>query len=259
MTWVKVDVDCTEHPKLVGLSDAAWVMWLHGLTYAGRNLSDGFIPTGMMSRLCNTKNPRRAADELVKAGLWDVSPDGWTIHDYLEHQRSADSVTKHKRASSKGALRANHNQHHVARGVVDPACELCADDQSLLSGTDGDTDSETGPPLSVNGQQSKKDIKKEPDAANDHHQLTSVAASAPAVADVIAVVADHQLAQALDRDPFIENPQGYRVKIARRLTTDDFNAIAQTIADHPDWTLAQLAAKHGGPLTSLDDIIGGAA
>lgn len=129
-TWVKLYVEVTEHPKCVGLSDAGWTMWVHGLAYAGRNLTDGAIPDGMITRLCGTKNPRKAADELVDAGLWDRTASGYEIHDYTEMQRTADEVEQQRAGSAKGAGKANHNRWHVERGKVDPKCQWC------VSGTD---------------------------------------------------------------------------------------------------------------------------
>lgn len=106
MTWVKVDDLITEHEKCVDLSDAAWTLWLHGLLYCSRNLTDGRIPEGMLARLSAVKNPRKAAGELVEAGLWDHHDGAWWVHDYLDHQRSKAQVEAERAAATERQRKA---------------------------------------------------------------------------------------------------------------------------------------------------------
>ena len=112
MTWVKLDDSVTEHPKCVGLSPAAWTLWLHGLTYCSRNLTDGQIPAAMLPRLSGVPNPAKAADELVAAGLWHDVDRGWEVHDYLEHQRSASDVDGDRAAARKRKQRSRDRQRN---------------------------------------------------------------------------------------------------------------------------------------------------
>lgn len=114
MTWIKLDDSVTEHPKCVGLSPAAWTLWLHGLTYCSRNLTDGRIPAAMLPRLSAVPNPAKAADALVDAGLWHKTDSGWEVHDYLEHQRSGADVEADRAAARnrKQASRARQRERH---------------------------------------------------------------------------------------------------------------------------------------------------
>lgn len=246
MTWVKIDDLITEHPKFVGLSDAAWTIWIHGLTYAGRNLSDGLIPSGMLNRLCNTKRPTQAAAELVASGLWDETPEGWMIHDYLEHQRSSDVKAKHKAASSAGAQQANHNRWHVRPGKFDPGCQFC------VSATDRPlTDSE-----SVDGQQSKRDIEKKEIPTREHHQQPVERGSSPAdggesqattttVDTAIGLIADYQLSIAIAQGKEFERGRtAYRSGIVQRLINAERTWLTAAAEEHPDWTAAELRDWH---------------
>jgi hypothetical protein len=90
--WFKVEDVMTEHPKCVGLTPFAWTLWLHAMSYCSRNLTDGHIPQAMLPRLCAIKDADKAAAELVDAGMWHVTEDGWAVHDYLDHQRSRADV-----------------------------------------------------------------------------------------------------------------------------------------------------------------------
>jgi len=111
MTWVKLDDGFPEHPKAVGLSDAALACWVRGLCYASRNLTDGGVPTPAL-RLVGT---RKAATELVAAGLWDETPDGWFVHDYGEHQRTRDEVETQREQNRERARVSRQRRSERAR------------------------------------------------------------------------------------------------------------------------------------------------
>lgn len=73
----------------------------------------------------------------------------------------------------------------------------------------------------------------------------------------IAIIVDHEYDRAADSQ-FIDDEPAYRAGITKRIRTEQGAAIAATAVEHPEWTATQIAARHGGPLTSLDDL-GGAA
>jgi hypothetical protein len=102
MTWVRIDDGFPEHPKMLGLSDAAFRLHIHALCYCARALTDGFIP---VSWLANGKH-RKAAQSLVAAGLWHDAPDGFRIHDYLEYQPSRFDVQQTRAEAAARMKRA---------------------------------------------------------------------------------------------------------------------------------------------------------
>src|SRR5690349_14107648 len=92
-----------EHPKIgrVG-GDAAWLN-VCAIAYCSRNHTDGHFPVSVVSRLSDRKSPLKLAEKLVAAGMWHdakrncgdcptAEPDGFVIHHYLEHQRSAAQI-----------------------------------------------------------------------------------------------------------------------------------------------------------------------
>lgn len=122
MTWVKVEDTFPDHPKVLGLSDAALACWLRGLCYSSRHLTDGHLPAAAL-RVLGTS---RATAELVTAGLWESVADGWRIHGYEDHQRSRSQVEKVResaraRARSSRELRANTRRS--SREVTQPESE----------------------------------------------------------------------------------------------------------------------------------------
>lgn len=125
MGWVKVSDDYPDHPKLDSLSDGAFRLDVSGWCYAARHLTDGVIPAGRVSRLTPRYKPAHVA-ELVKVGRWhpdghdcgrcpQPGPDGYTIHDYLDFNPSAERVNK-ERDEARTRMRT-----HRARSGEQPA------------------------------------------------------------------------------------------------------------------------------------------
>lgn len=104
MPWVNLDDQFPEHPKVDGLSDAAFRLHVAGICYCNRHLTDGFVPTNRVRRLV-PKFKQTALDELVGYGMWKPHPpDGYLyeIHDFLDWNRSRDQVVSERERKSKG-------------------------------------------------------------------------------------------------------------------------------------------------------------
>jgi hypothetical protein len=91
MTWVRVDDQFQDHPKFLDVSLAGVGLWVAGLAYCSRYLTDGFISDAAAKRLGGTK---KLLDELKAAGLWRPVDGGWLIHDYTDYNHSADDVQR---------------------------------------------------------------------------------------------------------------------------------------------------------------------
>jgi hypothetical protein len=103
MTWVRLDDAFPDHPKVIGLTDAAFRTHVAGLCYAGRYLTDGHIPTSALRQI----GTRKAAQELETAALWDRTDHGWVIRDFLDYNPSKADVEserdRRRAAGTKGA------------------------------------------------------------------------------------------------------------------------------------------------------------
>ena len=109
MGWVRLDDNFADHPKVIALSDTGFRLYIEALCYSNRQLTDGFIPMAVYTKL--SKNDE--ADYLIEAGLWEevhgnvISPDlltGYQIRSYTEYQPTREKVEE-KREQAKERLR----------------------------------------------------------------------------------------------------------------------------------------------------------
>lgn len=123
--YVTLTDEYPDHPKVVGLSDAAFRAHVELICWSNRKRQDGRIPAGMSRRY-----GEEVMSELEDAGLIDSTNAGRELHDYLEHNPSKveieERMAEKKRRGSVGGKHSAHGRWHVKRGVMDPDCELCA-------------------------------------------------------------------------------------------------------------------------------------
>lgn len=120
-TYIRVHDGIDEHPKIVGLPDGAFRILIESWCYCSRNLTDGRITVAAWKRIGTAKTRR----QLIEAGL-AVQRDGFVeMHDYLEHQRSADEVAEYRAKKQAAGAKGNHTKHHTEKGRIDPDCVFC--------------------------------------------------------------------------------------------------------------------------------------
>jgi hypothetical protein len=111
--WIKMLNTFRSHPKVVPVGDGAFRLYVDGLCWCNEHLTDGTIPEHMLAVIAPglRANAKRAAGELVAAGLWHGVEGGWVVHNYLKVQTSAEkvAVSKAKAAERMAALRAGQN------------------------------------------------------------------------------------------------------------------------------------------------------
>lgn len=92
MSWVRLDDGAPGHRKIVGLSDAAFRLWIVGLTHCNQQANDGRFSAHaariMFGYLASPELGKGAAAELVAADLWALTDDGYEVRNYLEYQPS---------------------------------------------------------------------------------------------------------------------------------------------------------------------------
>jgi hypothetical protein len=132
--FIRLSVDLPDNPKLAMIDDpaAGWA-YVVALCYCGRNFTDGAFPMTPVVRQAGVRPA--TARKLVNAGLWHESghscercpqpmPGMAVVHDYLEHQRSADEARSlrdaRREAGRKGAAsRWDGNGHGNGHGNGD--------------------------------------------------------------------------------------------------------------------------------------------
>lgn len=99
MTWLKIDDNLPTHPKIAQVgAEAAW-LWICGLCYSRRHLTDGRITHAVLPGLSpSLKHVGKLATKLVLAGLWEATDDGYQIHDFLEWNPSRIQVESYRKA-----------------------------------------------------------------------------------------------------------------------------------------------------------------
>lgn len=117
MTWVRLDDQFPEHPKVIGAGASATWLYVAGLCYCSRQLTDGRIPKAVVPRLTELRKPYDLAEKLVVVGLWREEPGCYVVHDYLEHQRSADEVRALSKARQEAGKRGGKAKANARRGA----------------------------------------------------------------------------------------------------------------------------------------------
>jgi len=111
MAYAKFDDGFADHPKVRGLSDAAFRLHVAGILHCARWLTDGVITAEVLPDLVRRYRPATTA-ELVERGMWReaIGGDAYVIHDYLEWNDSRDKVEK-RRARNADRLREWRLKH----------------------------------------------------------------------------------------------------------------------------------------------------
>lgn len=127
--YFHTDVGYFDNPKLADLVEdqpRAVILHLRAIAYCAQHLTDGIFPMRLVMRLaCGSQCD---LDALVQCGLVRVVDDvNAEVHDYLKHQRSAESVGKAKAAGQRAAAArwsrnsdADGNADRIADGNAEP-------------------------------------------------------------------------------------------------------------------------------------------
>ena len=118
---IRITNTILEHPKVVGLTDRAFRSYIAALCYCSRQETDGRIPTSAARVI----GPPKVVAELISAGLLALNGDGYSIHDYLRHQRSAGEIAAFRSARSADGKLGAHLRWHVAQRRRSKDCDYC--------------------------------------------------------------------------------------------------------------------------------------
>jgi hypothetical protein len=128
-----------EHPKAIELSDKAFRQLIEAWCYCSRNLNDGKLTKAQFFKLFSAKSRK----ELLTVGFVGESENGYEMHDYLEHQESAEQVEirRNKRAaagSMGGRAKANglaSASSHAKQTASKPVADKDEDKDEVPNGT----------------------------------------------------------------------------------------------------------------------------
>jgi len=151
MTWIRIDDRYSEHPKIAAVGPLGIALWLAGLAYCNRHLTDGRIPWTVARSLVvwqfvcpegrietigrtsghdgNDIDNEYVIGLLLRAGLWEEVLGAYLVHDYDQYQPSRIVVEERREAtrSRVAAFRGRRCNsvtlpvtHAVTNGVVTP-------------------------------------------------------------------------------------------------------------------------------------------
>lgn len=149
MAWIKLDDSFGDHPKVVAAGPLAAWLYVRGLCYCGRHLTDGFIPHAAVPTLgsfaAGRTRPQGLAEALVKVGLWEASEGGYQVHDYGSYQRSAEQVRKEREESRQRKERWLEQQKNAVRNANGTAVERKKNGDGTLLRSESDPEVKTNP------------------------------------------------------------------------------------------------------------------
>lgn len=154
MAWVSIDDQFHDHPKAEQVGPLGRDLYVAGLEYANRNLTDGFIPKATAGRLVSfydipgigvTVNPYDIVNLLLDAGLWIAVEGGFEIHDYLDYQPSAEEVTRRREQKRERQQRWREKQSAEEEASTDENEDVSVD-VSVDASRDGLQDGQTQDP-----------------------------------------------------------------------------------------------------------------
>jgi hypothetical protein len=122
MTWVKIDDSFPDHPKIKGLKDDEFRLYMTALCYSSRYLTDGVIPLKIVRTFIESRSKSPRISALVDAKLWEIVADSIVILSYSEYQFTKERVESERKlaaermAKSRGLRRTDT----VTEGEVPP-------------------------------------------------------------------------------------------------------------------------------------------
>lgn len=134
MPWVRIDENVPDHPKFIAISANAFRLWVEGVAYCQKHLTDGVIPRFALKKMryysAASMKDLTAVLAPGKGPLWHVIDTGdIRVHDYLDHNDSREVVLK-KRGEARNRMRGKRShersREHSTEHTSERSCEQLA-------------------------------------------------------------------------------------------------------------------------------------
>ena len=130
MSWVKLDDQYPDHPKIVDVGPLGMALHVAATCYCARYLTDGFVPAKVINRLINFDGISitesngvsnavtniSVTEQLTRAGLLEKVDGGYQVHDYLEYNPTGEQV-RAERERNKDRQKQYRDRNGVSNGV----------------------------------------------------------------------------------------------------------------------------------------------
>jgi hypothetical protein len=107
-----------DHPKVIGMSDAAFKLWVRAGSYSAAKTTDGFVSENVLVHILNSTAD--VADELVTRGLWRRRKGGYTFHQWEERNLLKERIEADREADRKRKQKARQNERPNGTPQVRP-------------------------------------------------------------------------------------------------------------------------------------------
>lgn len=225
MPWVKLTDDWYDDDAMASVGPLGLAMWVTGLSWCARNLTDGRIPHRQARKLIDLQGiavdgepllADQVASQLVEAGVWSRMADGYLVRNYLKYQPSREKVLGDR---AKDRERKSSRPRAAGQSSPPPPDAPPLEDDDLSGRTRADFQTESagnrqppvpGPVGSVVNT-SSSDSRGEPDEPDDGSE-----AAGEVPDEVWDLFAEMRLKQQTKE---IKNPAGWKkstIKNARK-------------------------------------------
>lgn len=236
MTWVRLDDQFPNHPKVDKAGPAA--AWLHvcALCHSSATLTDGFISTERLPRLADLKQAEKLARRLVDAGMWVAVEGGWQIHDYLDFQPSAAKVLEQRAQAAARKSKSRNKSREESQRDIDVTANETRGSAALSPSpkpVPADTQPSSSPPT----------VAGKPD---DDAWIRSLALE----------FAQSKLASQQAAGQVIGSPHAWLKSVAASERENLVERLRALTASHPEWSRLQLHAALTGDRKYLQELCG---
>jgi hypothetical protein len=115
MVWFKVDDSLPFHAKVVHAGNAAMGLWVRAGAWSAQQLTDGFIPSHIVTTLGTTAQ----AKKLVAVQLWVSCEGGYRFHQWNEDGRQPTRADVEKdRAEARDRMRRAREEKRKRSGEL---------------------------------------------------------------------------------------------------------------------------------------------
>lgn len=120
MTWVRLDDNIFDNPKVVEVSPLAKLLHVAGICYSGQHELDGRLSERIVPRLhLQVGSAQKHVGELITARLWHREPGVYVINDYLDYNPSRaeiEAMRQKRQASGRAGGQASATARARANG-----------------------------------------------------------------------------------------------------------------------------------------------
>jgi hypothetical protein len=121
VSWAKLDDKFPRHRRVRRLRRDVASKWLHvvAICFCCEHLTDGHIDAIDLEQIIAEADIPKAAGvrsvpRLVEAGLWEETPNGYLIRDFLDYNPSSEKVR-----AGRAAARERMRQLRAVQGSID--------------------------------------------------------------------------------------------------------------------------------------------